>query len=144
MNDAAKVREPIVLLIDGECNMCHGIARFVIRRDPRGRFRFASQQSEYGRRRLAEGGLHADRMDTFVMIDRGTFYTKSTAALRVCMKLGLPWALASVGLIVPRFLRDRVYGFVAERRYRWFGKQEACLLPTPEVRSRFLDLAPGD
>ncbi|MFB9273645.1 thiol-disulfide oxidoreductase DCC family protein [Cohnella cellulosilytica] len=139
MKRKEKQDEPIVLLIDGHCNMCHGLAKFVIRRDKRAIFRFASLQSERGKKLLQEGGMPEDALETFVMVDNGKYYTKSAAALRIGRKLGLPWAIAYPAIVLPRFVRDRAYDFVARRRYRWFGRSESCLLPTPEMRSRFLE-----
>ncbi len=139
MKRTSNQSEPIVLLIDGHCNMCHGLAKFVVGRDKRAVFRFASLQSELGRRLLQEGGMPEDALETFVMVDNGKYYTKSTAALRIGRKLGWPWSVAYPAIVVPRFVRDRVYRFVARRRYRWFGRSESCLLPTPDMRSRFLE-----
>ncbi len=139
MKRTSNQSEPIVLLIDGHCNMCQGLAKFVVGRDKRAVFRFASLQSELGRRLLKEGGMPEDALETFVMVDNGKYYTKSTAALRIGRKLGWPWSVAYPAIVVPRFVRDRVYRFVARRRYRWFGRSESCLLPTPEMRSRFLE-----
>ncbi len=139
MKRTSNQSEPIVLLIDGHCNMCHGLAKFVVGRDKRAVFRFASLQSELGRRLLKEGGMPEDALETFVMVDNGKYYTKSTAALRIGRKLGWPWSIAYPAIVVPRFVRDRVYHFVARRRYRWFGRSESCLLPTPDMRSRFLE-----
>jgi len=139
MKRTSNQSKPIVLLIDGHCNMCHGLAKFVVGRDKRAVFRFASLQSELGRRLLKEGAMPEDALETFVMVDNGKYYTKSTAALRIGRKLGWPWSVAYPAIVVPRFVRDRVYRFVARRRYRWFGRSESCLLPTPEMRSRFLE-----
>ncbi|TVX97690.1 thiol-disulfide oxidoreductase DCC family protein [Cohnella terricola] len=140
MNGRSKATgKPILLLIDGQCNLCHGIARFVIRRDHKAVFRFASLQSSLGQRLLSEGGLRADDLDTFVMIEDGSFYTKSTAALRTCRRLGMPWALTYAGMAVPRALRDKVYDWIAARRYGWFGRHDRCLVPTPDVRGRFVE-----
>jgi len=139
MKRTSNQSEPIVLLIDGHCNMCHGLAKFVVGRDKRAVFRFASLQSELGRRLLKEGGMPEDALETFVMVDNGKYYTNSTAALRIGRKLGWPWSVAYPAIVVPRFVRDRVYRFVARRRYRWFGRSESCLLPTPDMRSRFLE-----
>ncbi|RED86369.1 thiol-disulfide oxidoreductase DCC family protein [Cohnella phaseoli] len=139
MKRTSNQSKPIVLLIDGHCNMCHGLAKFVVGRDKRAVFRFASLQSELGRRLLKEGGMPEDALETFVMVDNGKYYTKSTAALRIGRKLGWPWSVAYPAIVVPRFVRDRVYRFVARRRYRWFGRSESCLLPTPDMRSRFLE-----
>lgn len=139
MKRTSNQSKPIVLLIDGHCNMCHGLAKFVVGRDKRAVFRFASLQSELGRRLLKEGAMPEDALETFVMVDNGKYYTKSTAALRIGRKLGWPWSVAYPAIVVPRFVRDRVYRFVARRRYRWFGRSESCLLPTPDMRSRFLE-----
>ncbi|QMV40195.1 thiol-disulfide oxidoreductase DCC family protein [Cohnella cholangitidis] len=132
-------KAPVILLIDGECNMCHGISRFVIRRDPKAKFRFASLQSNTGQRMLQEGGLSASDLDTVVMVDNGRYDTKSTAALRLFRKLGGAWALLYIGIIVPKAIRDRVYDMIARRRYRWFGRNESCLIPTADVRKRFIE-----
>ncbi|RED66000.1 thiol-disulfide oxidoreductase DCC family protein [Cohnella lupini] len=135
--------EPILLLIDGQCNLCHGITRFVIARDPAATFRFASLQSGTGRRLLETGGLPTTEMNTVVMIDNGRYYTKSTAALRICKNLGGPWKLLYAGIVVPPAIRNRVYDFIAKRRYRWFGRQDSCLMPTEDIRRRFLPDAWG-
>lgn len=134
-----KPSEPIIVLIDGQCNMCHGITRFVIERDPTQQFKFASLQSKVGQQFLEAGGMSSNALDTFVMIEGGRYYTKSTAALRMFRKLKGLWPLAYVFIVVPTFIRDRVYDAVAKRRYRWFGTNDSCLIPTPEVRKRFLD-----
>jgi predicted DCC family thiol-disulfide oxidoreductase YuxK len=131
-------REHTVVLIDGQCNLCHGITRFVIKRDPGARFRFASIQSEHGQRYLKQGNLPWHDLDTFVMIESGHYYTKSTAALRLCRELKGAWPLLYGLRIVPLFIRDRVYDWVARGRYRWFGYNDSCLVPTEEIRKRFL------
>ncbi|QJD83404.1 thiol-disulfide oxidoreductase DCC family protein [Cohnella herbarum] len=139
--------EPIILLIDGQCNLCHWITRFVIKRDPTAKFRFASLQSDRGRMLLKSGKLSTTDLDTFVMIDNGRYYTKSSAALRVCRKIGGAWGLLYGGMVVPRAIRDKVYEFIARHRYRWFGYNESCLIPTENVRKRFVDdpeEAPGN
>jgi len=128
-----------VLLFDGVCNLCNGIVRFVIRRDPPpGRFRFAAIQSDAGRRLLVAHGLPPDRLDTFVMIERGRVFVRSTAALRTLRRIGLPWSLLYPLIVVPRPLRDAAYDLIARRRYGWFGRRDTCMVPTPEVESRFL------
>jgi predicted DCC family thiol-disulfide oxidoreductase YuxK len=129
-----------ILLIDGVCNLCNGIAQFVIRRDPSpGRFRFAALQSNCGQQLLREHGLPTEDLGTFVMIDGKRVFVRSTAGLHVLRGLGLPWSLLYVLIIVPRPMRDVVYRWIARNRYRWFGKQESCMVPTPDIRSRFLD-----
>jgi predicted DCC family thiol-disulfide oxidoreductase YuxK len=138
INNKMALAEPIIILIDGQCNLCHAITRFVIKRDPVAKFRFASIQSEQGQLLLREGSLSGNDLDTFVMIESGRYYTKSTAALRLCRKLGGCWPLLYSLRIFPLFVRDRVYDWIARSRYRWFGHNESCLVPTEEIRKRFL------
>jgi len=128
-----------ILLFDGVCNLCNGITAFVIRHDPPpGRFRFAALQSESGQRLLREHGLPTDDLHTFVLIERGRALVRSSAGLHVLRGLGLPWCLLYPLVIVPRPLRDAAYRFIARNRYRWFGKRDACMTPTPEIAQRFL------
>ncbi|MCC3157568.1 thiol-disulfide oxidoreductase DCC family protein [Hymenobacter sp. 15J16-1T3B] len=128
-----------VILFDGVCNLCHGLVQFIIERDPQARFRFASLQSAEGQR-LMPGGINPDpdNPDSVVLIEDGRAYTHSTAILRILRRLGGGWALLSAAGILPRVLRDAAYRFVARNRYRWFGKQTECWLPTPELKARFL------
>ncbi len=135
---------PTILLFDGVCNLCNAWVRFVIRHDPAPpRFRFAALQSEVGKRLLQAhaplGHPVDDTLDSVVMIDAGRMFVQSSAALRVLGKLGLPWSLLRALILVPRPLRDGVYRWVARHRYAWFGRRDSCMLPTPELRSRFLD-----
>lgn len=129
----------LIALIDGECNLCNGLVQFIIKRDHADQFRFAAQQTELGRRLLQEGGLEADHLTTFVLIDRGRYYTKSGAALRVFQHLGGGWRLFGIFRLLPRVVRDSLYNYVARRRYRWFGKRDRCMLMSPQIRHRFLD-----
>lgn len=128
-----------ILLFDGVCNLCNGGTQFVIRRDPApGKFRFAALQSESGQALLRKHGLPPHALDSFVMIEGDRASVRSTAVLRVLHRLGFPWSIFYPLILVPRILRDAVYDGIAARRYRWFGKQETCMVPTPEIRSRFL------
>lgn len=128
-----------VILFDGVCHLCQGAVKFIIKRDPSGRFRFASQQSDIGRRLLAGTEVDSESMDTIVLIDEnGEVHTRSSAAIRIAGGLRFPWPLLTVLRWVPRRLRDRIYDLVAASRYRWFGKDDACMVPTPEIRKRFL------
>ena len=127
-----------VLLFDGVCNLCNGAVQFVIKNDKKQEFRFAALQSEAGKALLQEYGLPADALDTFVVIKNGKSLTRSTAALEVAKTIGGIWSLAYVFIIIPKFVRDAIYNWVAQNRYRWFGKKESCMIPTPELRSRFL------
>ena len=138
-NDAGVPTDRPILLFDGVCNLCNGVVQWVIERDPEGQFRFAALQSDAGQRLLEQHGLPTEAFDSFVMVDGDTYYTKSTAALRIARKLGLPYAILYPAIVVPKFVRDRVYDWVAANRYDWFGKRESCMMPTPEREARFLD-----
>ncbi len=127
-----------LLLFDGVCNLCNGVVQFVIRHDAAGRFRFAALQSDAGQALLQQFGLSTTQFDSFVYVKGGQFYTESTAALRVARDMGGAMSLLWGLMIVPRFIRDAVYRFVARNRYRVFGKKDACMIPTPELKSRFL------
>lgn len=126
--DKDQKRRPIILLIDGECLLCHGVTQFVIRRDPSARFRFATLQSDFGTGLLERAGLSTRDRDTFVMIDNGIYYSRSTAALRTLWQLGGIWRLCYAGIVVPVSLRDRVYHWIARNRYLWFGRSTSCIL----------------
>jgi len=127
-----------VIIFDGVCNLCNGSVQFVIRRDKQRRFRFASLQSDYGQQVLAAHQLPTHTFNSFLLLDNGKLYTKSTAALRVFKHLKGIWPLFYGLIIIPRFIRDGVYNWIARNRYKWFGKQEACMIPTPELRQLFL------
>ena len=135
----AAVAEGPVLFFDGVCNLCHGAVQFVIEHDPEGRIRFASLQSDVGRAVLDSVGLPDDELETVVLVEGTRAYTKSAAAIRVCELLGGVYRAASVGWLLPRRLRDWLYTVVAERRYEWFGRKDQCMVPTPELRERFVE-----
>ena len=133
----ADIREP-VLLFDGVCNLCERCVRFVIRRDPAGRFRFASLQSPYARELLTNVTEADSALNSVVLIVNGEVYLKSSAMLQAARCLRWPWPLAGVFFIVPRFIRDAIYEWIGGHRYDWFGKKAECWVPTPELRDRFL------
>ena len=129
-----------IVLFDGVCNLCNGAVLFIIDRDPRQRFLFAPLQSDFAVGLLASIDQEAPvaGADSIVLIEDGRVYLRSAAALRVARQLSGLWPLLGVLALVPTGLRDRAYDLVARNRYRWFGRQEACRLPTPELRQRFL------
>lgn len=131
--------EPHILLFDGVCNLCDGVVQFIIRKDRKQLFRFASLQSAAGQELLRSAGLPLSDFDSFVYIRGDRYYRRSTAALLVLKELGGLWQLTYLFRIVPRFIRDAVYRLIARSRYRWFGKKESCMLPTPALKERFLD-----
>ena len=139
---ATRDREPAVILFDGVCNLCNGAVLFVLDRDPRARFRFAPLQGDEAGRRLAAHGPEAERvraaLSSIVLLEDGVLHTRSTAALRIARRLRWPWPLLYAAIAIPAPVRDLVYDWVARNRYRWFGREEACRLPTPALRARFL------
>ena len=124
-----------IILFDGVCNLCSGAVQFILDRDPRGRFRFASLQSGAARRLLGGESLP----ESIVLIEEGKTSRRSTAALRIARRLRFPWPLLYAFIVVPRPLRDFVYNWIARNRYRWFGRRETCLVPAPDLRNRFLE-----
>lgn len=125
-----------IVLFDGVCNLCNASVNFIIDRDPKATFSFASIQSEFAQQTLAACGRPSSHFDSMVLIEGGRCYTKSTAALRIARELS-GWKLLYPLILVPRPIRDFVYDFVARNRYRWFGRAETCRIPTPDMRRRF-------
>jgi predicted DCC family thiol-disulfide oxidoreductase YuxK len=129
-----------VLLFDGVCNLCNGVVQFIIRHDPEGTVSFAPLQSETGRRLLERTGRTDPDLDSVILVEGSDSYVKSTAALRVARYLEQPYALLWLLRFVPRVIRDAGYDIVADHRYDWFGRREECMVPTPDVRGRFLEM----
>lgn len=130
--------QPAIILFDGVCNLCNGFVQFVIRQDRAHRFRFASLQSDTAREMLQHQPGAGQALDSVVLIENGRYYRQSTAALRILRRLDGAWPLFYGLIVVPAFVRDRVYAWIAKNRYRWFGQRDSCLLPTPELKARFL------
>jgi predicted DCC family thiol-disulfide oxidoreductase YuxK len=127
-----------IILFDGVCNFCNGAINFVLKQDKKGVFRFAPLQSEAGQKLLQQYHLPTEEFESFVLIDDGKVYKKSSASLRVLNKLPWYWKEAQILRIIPAVFRDAIYDFIARNRYTWFGKKDQCMLPTPELKSRFL------
>lgn len=129
-----------IILFDGVCNLCNNAVTFIIERDKKDIFRFASLQSEIGKKLIAERGLDPNELDSIVLIEPGVaYYRKSTAALEISRDLSGGYSLLKNFLFIPDSLRDAIYDFVANNRYKWYGKKESCMIPTPELKSKFLD-----
>jgi len=126
-----------IILFDGECNFCDQSVQFIIKRDPKGIFKFTSIQGEIGQELLIKYHIPSS-INSFILIEDDQYFIKSTGALKVCKHLNGLWKLLYFFILVPRPIRDMVYAFIAKNRIKWFGKREQCLLPTPEVRKRFL------
>ena len=128
-----------IILFDGVCNFCNGMVNFIIRHDKKNIFQFATLQSGSGQELLERYNIDWKLNDSFIVIENGKAYQKSNAALKLYDKLPWYWKWSQIFWIVPKFIRDAVYNFIAKNRYRWFGKKESCIVPTPEIRARFLN-----
>ncbi|MBM3290647.1 MAG: thiol-disulfide oxidoreductase DCC family protein [Candidatus Hydrogenedentes bacterium] len=127
-----------VILFDGVCNYCHFVCNFIIRHDPAMRFRFAHLQSAAGQALLVQYGFAPEMLDSVVLIENGRAYLKTDVTIRIARHLSGAARLGVLLRFVPRFLRNTGYDIIARNRYRWWGRQDACILPTPGVRDRFL------
>ena len=127
-----------VILFDGVCNLCNAVVQFIIKKDKKKLFRFASLQSPFGQQVLQQNNLSSSDLNSFILLQNDKLYTKSTGALRVAKQLSGLWPLLYSFILVPPFIRNGVYNWVARNRYKWFGKQESCWLPTPDLKSRFI------
>jgi predicted DCC family thiol-disulfide oxidoreductase YuxK len=113
--------------------------KFVLKRDKKSVFKFASLQSDIAKKLLKDFEVSGIGEGTFVLIDDGEVYTRSTAALKVSKHLSGIWPLMTIFMIVPRFMRDWVYNLISKNRYRWFGKRDTCMIPSPEMKIKFLN-----
>ena len=128
-----------IILFDGVCNFCNTAVNFVIKRDKKSVLKFAPLQSEFAKRIFINHHLPPEDFHTFLFIENNKIYTKSTAALKVCKYLKGLWSLLYGLIIVPEFIRNGIYNWIAKNRYQWFGKKEVCMIPSADVRSRFLN-----
>lgn len=135
---AGENEAPAVVLFDGDCRFCNASVRFIIERDPRRHFRYASLQSAYGQERLQEHGLPCD-LSSIILIEASQAHQASTAVLRIARHLQKPWAWAYIFISLPKGFRDKLYRWVADNRYRWFGRERLCMVPPAETRILFLD-----
>ena len=127
-----------LVLFDGVCHFCNNSVNFIIDRDPKKKFVFAPLQSDLAKNVLTRLGEDASVIDTIILIQHNKLYKRSRAALEIAKQLNGLWPLCYVFMIVPGFIRDLVYKLIAKNRYKWFGQLEACRIPTPEMRERFL------
>lgn len=126
-----------IVLFDGVCNFCNTSINFIIKRDNRGYFKFAPLQSEIAQKLV--GDKTKPMPESVILIENRKTYDRSSAALRIAKKLDGLWPVLYIFILLPKPIRDWVYNLIGRNRYKWFGKTEACMIPTPEVRSRFLD-----
>ena len=138
MNDE-EIKQQRIILFDGVCNLCNGSVIFILEHEKASLFQFASVQSEAGKQLMERCGLPSNYADAVILIEDASMYLGSTAALKIGQTLKFPWSwLASAGLILPKFIRDWMYGQIAKHRYQWFGKRDVCMVPTKSLKSRFL------
>ncbi len=128
-----------IILFDGVCNLCNSSVQKIIKSDPKENFLFASLQGYNGQRLLQQFNLPQTNFNSFVLIQNNKAFTKSTAALMVAKQMNGFWKILYGFIIFPKFIRDWVYNIIANNRYKWFGKKESCMLPSPNLKNRFLD-----
>jgi predicted DCC family thiol-disulfide oxidoreductase YuxK len=129
-----------IILFDGVCNLCNNAVNFIIEHDKKDVFRFASLQSEIGKKLTSNRGIDPEVIDSIVLIEPGVaYYQKSTAALEISKELSGGYSFLSYLSIFPEVIRDGIYDLTANNRYKWFGKKDACMIPTPELKAKFLD-----
>lgn len=129
-----------IILFDGVCNLCNSSVQKVIKNDSKNIFKFASLQSDFGQRFLNENQLNSEEFDSIILIDGDQFYTSSDAALRIGKELKGIYKISSFLLWIPKFIRDEVYRIISKNRYRWFGKQNTCWIPTKELQDKFIEI----
>lgn len=127
-----------IVLFDGICNLCNTSVTFVIQRDKKDLFRFAALQDPIGQQLIEKYQIDSSKTDSIILIEDDKAYVKSTAALKVARHLGGAYPLLYGFMIVPNFIRNWVYDYVAKNRYKWYGKKDSCMIPTPELKSKFL------
>ena len=137
MSNARKLQRPIIVF-DGACVLCNRWVQFIVQNDVRKQFKFASMQSERGRRLLHEQGLNPDDPSSLLLIDESGAHMDSDAIIRVISRFGGMWKLVAVLRILPSFLRDATNRCIARNRYPWFGKHETCMVPTQDIADRFI------
>jgi predicted DCC family thiol-disulfide oxidoreductase YuxK len=128
-----------IIYFDGVCNLCHWAVKFIVVRDKRSFFSFASLQSSFAQNHLTYPNGQGVNYNSVVYQHGEKIYTKSKAALKILNELGGIWKLASIFSLMPTALLDHLYDFIASHRYSWFGKKDQCFVPSPEIRARFLD-----
>jgi predicted DCC family thiol-disulfide oxidoreductase YuxK len=129
-----------IILFDGVCNLCSNAVQFIIKREKNELLKFASLQSKLGTELLKQHYIDPNKTDSIVYIKGNNAFVKSDAALEISKELKMPWSWLAYLSFIPTSFRDLIYEWVAINRYKWFGKKESCMIPKPELRSRFLDL----
>ena len=132
-----------IVIFNGVCNLCEFSVNFIFEHDTGGHFSFTPAQSPLGASLLKHFGINTSRLDTVVLVRGDRAFTRSAAAIEIASRLDMPWNLLTVFQAVPELLRDVMYDLIAKNRYQLFGKKDACMLPSEELRRRFLEQLPG-
>ena len=127
-----------IILFDGICNFCNASVNKIIEHDKKNVFKFAAIQSDAGKIILTEFSIDTSKTDSILLIENNTIFTKSTAVLKIAKQLSGLYKLSYVFIIIPPFIRNAIYDFIAKNRYKWFGKKESCMIPTKEASGKFL------
>lgn len=128
-----------VVLFDGVCNLCNRSVQILLKNDRKKQLSFGSLQSEKAKSLLIDHGIDPNQMNSIVFLKDEKAYTESDAVLHICKTIGGVWIIGYLFISLPRFIRNVLYRFIARHRYRWFGKRESCMLPSPELKNRFID-----
>ena len=129
-----------IILFDGVCNLCDASVQFIIKHDKKDVFRFVAIQSELGQKLIKYLGIDTSKTDSIILYEPGiAYYFKAEAALRIAKGLKSWHSILYIFIKVPNFIKNGVYDFIAKNRYKWYGKKEACVIPTPELKAKFLD-----
>jgi predicted DCC family thiol-disulfide oxidoreductase YuxK len=127
-----------ILFFDGVCNLCNGTVQWILRHDKAQQIQFAALQSDAAKHKLEPLGIDNTKLESMVFLEDGVAYSRSTGVLRLARALGAPYSWAYVLMVLPQGVRDFFYRILAKNRYRWFGQRESCMMPTPELKRRFL------
>jgi len=128
-----------IILFDGVCNLCNGAVQFIIKQDKKDVFRYAALQSEVSEQLIAERAIDTSKVDSIILIEPGVaYYTKSDAALQIAQDFGGLWKTMAIFTWIPKTFRNALYDLIAKNRYKWFGRKDACMIPTPELQTKFL------
>lgn len=129
-----------IILFDGVCNLCNTVVQFIIEKDKKDVFRFVALQSDLGKEITNHIGVNPEKIDSIILYEPGiAYHLKSDAALKIATEFNSIYSLLSLFKIFPQNSRDAIYDYIAKNRYKWYGKKEHCMIPTPELKAKFLD-----
>ena len=130
-------RADSIVFFDGVCNLCNGAVQFILKRDKKEIFKFSALQSNFANNTLPSEEVNS--LSSIILMHHGKLLRESDAVIAIAGELGYPWKILKITVIIPKFIRDKVYQLIAKNRYKMFGKQDQCMIPTPELINRFID-----